>query len=475
MARLPVVGSDTHQWGTLLNEFLRVAHREDGTPRGAPDYLDPRDFGVVGDAIADDSVALDTCLRAASDSGKTVLVKSGMNIRVTTNLFIYGQARLEGENKHQCRITLDAPLPASTFAYWINFGIPGKGGTPNTWTGRAQNIQFAVTGNALGAHPYLHVMQFHKAQDFAIEDCVIDVTALGHSPVAAMVSQIDGNWCPTPSTAQGRIVNNLVLGQSNGNPSTGGSGGINLIGMKYGLIAGNYIEGFADDAIAMINCSHCVVRDNWVKGVRSRVAAFSGSDITFMSNYLERQAGHDGVWVANTDFYAAHLAGLSSAAPENIKFIGNTAILPAAAPDGSGYHNLLDLGGVRGCVASGNILINDSHQTNPPRLLTWVFTAFPDWIDPTGQDPPGKARPYRVMLTNNLMTGQYPGRIEEAAVLAADLVGPIIYQGNIASGYNVFGANSFREDSNKIVWQLRESPPRQKSQTDLVDCSTLAS
>jgi hypothetical protein len=55
------------------------------------------------------------------------------------------------------------------------------------------------------------------------------------------------------------------------------------------------------------------------------------------------------------------------------------------------------------------------------------------------------------MLTNNLLTGQHPGRIEEAAALAADLVGPIIYQGNIASSYNVFGANSFREDSNKVV------------------------
>lgn len=450
MARLPMVGADTHQWGTLLNEFLRVAHREDGTPRGAAQYLDPRDFGVVGDGVTDDSAAFTACLTAAAENGWTVFIKAGLNIRVTTNLFIYGQASLLGENPRHCQITLDAPLPIDAFAYWVNFGIPAKGGTPDAWSGRVQNVQLVTTSNALGARDYLQVVQLHKAQDFVFEDCILDLTALGHAPVAAMVSQIDGNWCASPGTARGQVINNRVVGRSNGNPTTGGSGGINLVGLDRGLIAGNHIEGFADDAIALIDCRHCIVRDNWVKGVRSRIAAFSGNDITFTGNYLERQAGHDGVWVTNTDFYATHLAGAFSAAPENIKFIGNTAVLPAGASDG-GYHNFLDLGGVRGCVASDNIFVNDSPQTNRPRVLTWVFTAFPAWVDPTGQDPPGKSRPYRVMLTNNLLTGQHPGRIEEAAVSAADLVGPIVYQGNLAHSYNVFGLNSYLEPSNKAV------------------------
>jgi hypothetical protein len=333
-------------------------------------------------------------------------------------------------------------------AYWFNFGVPSKGGTPATWTGRVEGLQFRITPAGVGTAPYLHMLQFHKAAGFQVANCCLDVTLVGHAPVAAMVSQIDGNWCASPGTTHGQIVNNIVLGASHGSPATGGSGGINLIGLDGGFIAGNRIEGFADDAIALIDCWRCVVRDNWVKGVRSRIAAFSGQDITFHSNFLERQAGADGVWVLDTDFYAAHPAGPSSAAPENIKFIGNTAVLPAAAP-GGGRHNFLDLGGVRGCVASSNIFVNDSLQTNPPRLLTWVFTAFPTWADPTGIDPPGKARPYRVVLTNNLLTGSYPGRIEEAAVLGADLVGPIIYQGNLASGSIVFGPNSFWEDSNK--------------------------
>ncbi len=56
-----------------------------------------------------------------------------------------------------------------------------------------------------------------------------------------------------------------------------------------------------------------------------------------------------------------------------------------------------------------------------------------------------------MMLTTNLMTGQYPGRIEEAAVIASDLVGPIVYQGNSANGYIVFGTNAYIDASNRIA------------------------
>jgi hypothetical protein len=31
MPRLPIPGTDTEHWGDLLNEYLRVAHRDDGT------------------------------------------------------------------------------------------------------------------------------------------------------------------------------------------------------------------------------------------------------------------------------------------------------------------------------------------------------------------------------------------------------------------------------------------------------------
>ena len=50
MARLPVPGNDEGTWGTLLNEFLRVSHREDGALRGVISAINVReDYGAIGD------------------------------------------------------------------------------------------------------------------------------------------------------------------------------------------------------------------------------------------------------------------------------------------------------------------------------------------------------------------------------------------------------------------------------------------
>ncbi len=35
MARLPVVGGDTNNWGTVLNEYLAVSHGTDGSLKGS--------------------------------------------------------------------------------------------------------------------------------------------------------------------------------------------------------------------------------------------------------------------------------------------------------------------------------------------------------------------------------------------------------------------------------------------------------
>lgn len=73
MPRLPVPENDADQWGTLLNEFLRVAHRDDGTLRGAPDVANVRDFGAVGDGTTDDSQAFQSAL----NTRKRVYIPNG--------------------------------------------------------------------------------------------------------------------------------------------------------------------------------------------------------------------------------------------------------------------------------------------------------------------------------------------------------------------------------------------------------------
>ena len=44
MPRLPTLNSDADQWGAVLNEFLLVAHYEDGNLKGSDPWVDARDY-----------------------------------------------------------------------------------------------------------------------------------------------------------------------------------------------------------------------------------------------------------------------------------------------------------------------------------------------------------------------------------------------------------------------------------------------
>ena len=109
MAALPIDGE--LNWGAKLNEFLRVAHREDGTLRNTPQVLNIVDFGAIPDDLSAtaqtaNSAAFvkvqDAMLNDLETWGQSVFVPPGMfylagdlHIRKALDLFGTG---LQGES-----------------------------------------------------------------------------------------------------------------------------------------------------------------------------------------------------------------------------------------------------------------------------------------------------------------------------------------------------------------------------------------
>lgn len=96
MPRLPIPGQDADEWGALLNEYLRVAHREDGTLQGVTEVINVRDYGATGDGKTDDLPAILAAQEAAAVSGTAIYFPPGIYRVATTTIltsplsFAYG-------------------------------------------------------------------------------------------------------------------------------------------------------------------------------------------------------------------------------------------------------------------------------------------------------------------------------------------------------------------------------------------------
>lgn len=74
MARLPRTDADSDRWGTILNEFLRVSHREDGTLKGGSNVVNVRDLGAQGDGRTNDTTAFQQAAAQINAAGGGILL-----------------------------------------------------------------------------------------------------------------------------------------------------------------------------------------------------------------------------------------------------------------------------------------------------------------------------------------------------------------------------------------------------------------
>jgi hypothetical protein len=180
MSRLPTVGSDNGDWGTILNDFLSVEHNVDGTLKKAADittaqatadskYTKPgpgiplsdltstvqtrvsnaiqkgdqvlfaSDYGTAFDGTTDDASALQTAINAARTSGKTLRLPSGTAI-VGTPLSISGSVTIIGSGREATILKAKNALND----YVIKF----TGGTAGVGIVGALFADFAIDGNS---------------------------------------------------------------------------------------------------------------------------------------------------------------------------------------------------------------------------------------------------------------------------------------------------------------------------------------
>lgn len=375
-----------------------------------------RSFGVVGDGVADDSAALQAAFDAASGSGALVLPPG--TYRITSNLYLFGRLDLIAHG--DATILLDADLTlADGVEYWINAGIPSKGGTPATWTGRIEGVNFALSADA----NVQRMLNVHVGLDWRLDRCTFDLTAVGaRGTIGALGCYNNSAWCAAPSRQHGRITACRFLASQRFNP---GSEAIGIGNASFLWVEDNYINGFGDDGIGLHTCTDFVVARNRVYVPDGRIYCSGPRRGRVQDNYVQRIANPDNTWAGGGALMHFEIESVGQPAPTDLIVTGNRLVHGAGIPSTT-YG--LRLRGVRNALVADNSIHDDSGHGIGITIEGQIAPA--GWTDPDGLDNDGNARVRALRVVDNMFTGLTPPPLSQNQPFGGSTVGPIQVAGN---------------------------------------------
>lgn len=247
--RLPTVGGDSGNWGTVLNNFLGAAHNADGTLKNL--FINVKDYGAKGDGTTDDTAAIQAAINAAGTPGRgTVFLPAG-TYRTTSKL----------------------SLPIS------NVGIVGAGREVSRiysdFTGTEPAIQIKGAAGARVDYPYLEkftlysnagsMLQKGVEADYVVGLVMRDVTLdiIGITPLN-LLTVWEGTFDNVRITYSG-INGSSTTSIINFDTSAVVAGGCTQSSFSNLIMGGNYgthIKSINPNGNAAINISNLVIENS---------------------------------------------------------------------------------------------------------------------------------------------------------------------------------------------------------------------
>lgn len=362
------------------------------------------DYGVIGNGVADDTIALQEALKNCSIGQIACVIPKNKKVRITGPIYIWNKTSLIGE--HRAEIQVD--FIDLTERFVLNLGIAGKQLKRPPFQGKIKGIIFRAlsgpTDKWLNGDRSIPIAA-RFIQCFRCKHTTIKGNKFEAGPYfyGATASQNNANYMRGSEVHHNITIKNNVIHQD---ATSHGQECIGIGPAQDVLIKGNKCVGSGDDLIGAHFVDGLVIKENSLFGVDGRIYVSNGKDVIIKGNHIERMASTlDGQWYkGNTLIYLGYeTPARVHPRPERAVIKGNVLVYPEMAIDGGAA---ISIQGASDVLVKGNIIRNESQLVTSKGI--WVAP----WRD--SQTPELEYEKYyieNVSIRNNKMTGDYPLQI----------------------------------------------------------------